>query len=336
MFADALVSGSFHYPGDDLGGEPTFALRSLVEVGRSYQAEDALPGTFAEGLLLTEFAPYRRQRRWLVEAGFQYVPLHTMPPEDRLAPELGLLPFLRERRFPYGSSGLGIEGLLKSAPDARFDERGFMQVCRGNNCSHEGSHGVMYELASRRAGGTFVGHDVAEALLVGEGFAMAFDLLLVLMLLSHERRSAPLLFSLNVIQNSLGMAQLERTRPGVLRRLASLAQTQPGGLLKLLTAAGLIANLRPDGTSLGRPFVEFLLGYAGLGPQYLDEATVMVEASLSLGVEFRRDLARAFFRFFALEKDYEDVCARPLEYHFEPGSLFHDVLPSATEIALGS
>ncbi len=335
MYLDALTSGTFHRPGDDLGGEPNFSLQTLVEVGRAFRGTDGLPDGFGEGLLLNEFAPYRRQRRWLLGMGYRFVELHDRPAEDHVAPELQLLAILRERRFPYTSLGPAVEGLLKMSPRATFDDAGFMQATRGNNCSHEGSHGVIYELARERAGTkSFSGEAVTEALLVGEGFAIAFDLLLTFMLLSHERRSAPLLFSLNVVQSSLGLRELERAQPGILRRLAAFAQDEPTGMLKLLTAASLVANVRPVARALGAPFVQYLVDFSGLDSRYAEEAKVLIDASLSLGIDFRRDLARTFFRFNDLEGAYHAVCQRPLEYHFEAGSLFHDVLPSATAVAL--
>lgn len=327
MFARALADGRFHAEDVELGGQPTFALARLAVVARSAEHPLALAGSFGDAVLLRELAPYRRMRARLLERGYAFVEIEKLAPGDRCASQLHLLTAIRQRRIPYRALGVALDDLLTRHPHARFDEAGLAQVCKGGVTSHEGAHALLFE-AALASEGTLDGLRVVEALIAGEGFAMAFELWLALLLLAQPQRSLPIFFSLNAAQNPFSLAALAPGQPEVLETLAHLAVQKSAAVVKLFAAAGLVANLRPKARGAKDALVGFLMDFAGLEAAYEREAKILVRVALSLDESFRSTTATTFFRFNELEDEYRTVCAAPIEKHFVPGAIFHDQLPT--------
>ncbi len=332
MFAAALATGNYHDDDRELGAGPTFDLFRLTDIDQAESHALALPGSFGEGALLRRLPPYRRLRERLNGFGYTFVPTSDLPLSDRVAPELRLLRALRERSIPYFPAGRAFQQLLSAAPFARFDDVGLVSICAHSTTAHEGAHALIWELALAREG-SLEGQRLVEALIVGEGFAMAFEFWLALSLLRSESRSMPMFFAMNAAQNPFSLAAVEKDAPGTLSRLADLAAAEPGAVMKLFAAAGVIANVRPRARSLREPFIEFLGTFAGVDPAWVSEATTLVRAALSLEENFRTVTARTFFRFNDLEEHHRAFCERPLEAHFEPDAMLQRYLPLAiTEV----
>jgi hypothetical protein len=353
MFATALANGNYHTNDTELGGRATFMLADLKEVERTQRHGLELPNSFGDGALLAQLTPYQRMRESLHAAGYQFVPFHTLTPAERATPELQLLDMLRRRTLVYVEMGVAFDQILAATPNARFDDVGLTQICRGSNTSHEGAHALIYEavIASESTTTTTTtttttssnlpGRRIAEALVAGEGFAMAFEFWLALLLLTRDRRSTPIFYGLNAAQNPFSIGALEKESPGTLARLGELAVSKPASVIKLFAAAGLIANLRSEARGVKDKLVRYLADYAELGggvgeTNAEDEATTtttiattLIRTALSLDDNFRTVTARTFFRYYDLEEAYLELLKLPLEYHFAPGSVFHDHLPGA-------
>ena len=335
MFAAALASGNFHEGDLELGARPTFALARLQELDRAAPHPLQLDGSFGDGALLGQLAPYRRIRERLVALDYRFLPIEQLTPAERAAPELRLLKALRTRSIPYRQMRFAFDEFVSSSPTVRFDDRGLPQVCMGSTTPHEGAHALVYEavLAAER---TLAGERAVEALITGEGFAIAFELWLALLLMNQRRRSTPIFFSLNAAQSPFALHALELDGAGTLARLGALAETKPAAVMKVLAAAGLIANVRPNAKSVRPALVRHLSACAGLTETHATEATTLIGAALGLDDEFRTTTAQTFFRFNDLEAAHHALLERPLEYFFEPGAIFNDHLDGVISMVAGN
>lgn len=328
MFAAALASGNYFAHDDELGGQPTFPLSALAAVADEARHPLALEGSFGDATLLDSLAPYRRMREALIAADYRFVRSEELSVAERIAPELRLLDVLRRRRVPYSRMSVGFGELIAAAPAARFDDFGLVRICTPNNTPHEGAHATIYEIARSRAG-ELEGRRLVEALVVGEGFAMAFEFWLALLIMKSPRRAVPIFFGLNAAQNPYLLRAIEAEQPGMLMKLAEVAETAPAATMKLFAAAALIANVRPKAKSVREDMVAHLVQYAGFEPARLAEARVLVRSALALDDNFRNVTASTFFRFNDLESAFESLCALPLEYHFGKDALFDACIPQA-------
>lgn len=328
MFALKLSGGTFHEGDAELGAEPTFALASLRAIDRASPHPIALPGVFGDGVLLERLAPYRRMREHLLATGIRFVPSEETSTAERMAPELRLLDALRERRVTFARTAIGVDEMLAARPHARFDDFGLVRICLPNNTPHEGAHVMVYELA-RAAEGELEGRRLVEALVAGEGFAMAFELWLALHLAHERRRSVPVFFGLNAAQNPFSLRAVEEERRGALLRLGDLARDKPWETMRIVAAAGLIANVRPQARALRDGLVEHLLDYARFPKESAPEGRLLVRMALGLDDTFKNVTARTFFRYCDLEAAYDELCALPLEHHFRAGSVAHDHVATA-------
>jgi hypothetical protein len=274
-------------------------------------------------------------RESLAAAGYEFVALDEMSVAEKMAPELRLLEVLRQKRMPYTPLGVGVQQFLASSPSVRFDDVGLTRICRGNNTPHEGAHAAIFEAAVAKFG-PLEGRRVVEALIAGEGFAMAFEFWLTLLLMNLEERTTPIFFALNAAQDPYSLASLEHDAPGILARLGELAVAMPAAVMKLLAATGLIANVRPNARAFRDELFSFLLAYAGLEGAKTDDAKMLVRVALGLDDNFRNVTARTFFRFCELEPEYDALCALPLEHHFGAGAVFNECLPVAIDMVVGS
>lgn len=324
-FARGLHTWNFATNDTELGGANTFSLQTLRACEKQEAHPLTIPGTFGDAALLNRLPMYAKMRRLLVDFGYQFCPINELSPMRRMLGDLQLLEALQTRTIGYQPMGEAIDDLLQHRPAAQFHDFGLTRVLRFNNTHHEGSHAVMYEVVQRAEAPTALTKlRTVEMLIAGEAFAMGFELCVALAAMRDARRTTPIFLAVNSPASPFSYRHLETAKPGTVAALVALAIERPIALMTVYGCAGLVANVR-SAARAHEQLKQYLYSYAGLkSSDEVAAASVLIELGLQLDPEFFNTLSPTFFRYLNLESEFNEVCARPLEYHFSPGSVFHD------------
>ena len=316
-----------------LDGAATFRLAEMEALHASESHSLALDDVFGDALLLRRVPTLERLRHATVGYGYRFVPHDELSAAHSVMPLVQLAEILDQKTIPYRRSAPAARELLARAPEMRFDELTFRDSFEEIRIPHESAHAVFWELA-RAAEGPLAGRRLVEVLVASEGFAIGFDTYVVLATLACASRSTMRFLSVNTPADPYGFGSRERKEPGLLRRLVRLVTERPAETLRLMCIGCFVSNVRPTAAAAQPELVRRLSAHAGLGPEWHEEATALIAATMCTDVQFRKRTAPTFFRQLGLEAEFEAFCAAPLEESFRAPAAFYTYLPLACALVL--
>lgn len=316
-----------------LSGEGTFELAHLVEVNEMEAHPLGLREVFGDGVLLNRIRPLAAMRRSVFDLGYHFAAIDKLSPVYDALPLLQLAEILDRQVIPYRRNAVAMQQIIEASKTMHFDELTFRDLAPQCLTSHESAHAVFFEVARRNDGelldpshrrpGSVAARRFVEVLVASEGFALGFDVFIVLVALADPRPSTMHFLSVNSAADQYGFATYDRENPGVLARLSRLALAYPAELLRLLCASCLISNLRPRASSFAKPeLVTWLSKYARFPRGYEIEANCIASIGLKIDYAFRMRTAPTLFRFLGLENEFRAVSGEPLEAAFEESAPF--------------